>query len=206
MPTLKKKNTHTMADTPSSNGSLVMPVVEKKSEKDDPNSIKNIGKAIYNPFTGRYIASEQYANILRDTGCDLADLERNNHITGFNGTMSEEDFLSQPHVRKYLTSTQGKKKHIPFSVAPYMLSPSLEEEEVTVTSNSLEELRRIVESQASIIDDLEAELRKEKNKARQLTHDMETMYYVHIRTAQSKIDVMSKIIGQHIEEEDDLLF
>lgn len=74
---------------------------KKRKRQADPCALSRVGPAIWNAMTGRYVTDKSYYRIRADHGIDLAELERNNWITSFNGTMTDEEFLNQQHVKDF---------------------------------------------------------------------------------------------------------
>lgn len=81
-----KHNTPDMAD--SLNGELTL-----KADK-----AQNLGSEIWNPITGRHVGMAHFKK-LQSEGFDLSLVKRNNWIDGFDGSMSDKEFIK--HVNEF---------------------------------------------------------------------------------------------------------
>ena len=150
--------TPTMADTKASNGELTlrMPV-------DSKTSIRNIGTGIWNPLTGKLIGRGHYSKMKRE-GIDLCQLERNNWIDEFHGTLTDEEFLNQPHIQML---TQDKRTPL--------VEPITELEQKIKNTLFDQNLESTIVTQASQMDELTKELNAERLTSQQLRHEFEKM-------------------------------
>jgi len=174
--------TPNMADTKASNGELTIrhKVEQKQSFTKDPasrdpaSSLKNIGTAIHNPLTDKYVGRKHY-NKLKREGIELCQLERNSWINEFDGTLTIDEFLNQPHVRMHKNKVS-------------LVEPSTEEEldaqEITelkaemkeaLKSNHLSLLKTTV-GQAKQIDELNKELNQMHIENRQLLNYLDKLH------------------------------
>ena len=161
--------TPTMADTKASNGELTlrMPV-------DSESSLKNIGTRIWNPLTEKYIARSHYNKLKRD-GIELCQLKANGWITEFNGMLTDEEFLNQPHI---VMLTANKK--------PPLVQPATEEEQ---------SLESTIVTQATQMDELVKDLNHARLESQQLTHEFEKMRESALKTSRMADDLV-KICDQ----------
>jgi len=146
-----KHQTPSMADTLASNGELTL---KKKESKDSKSSINNIGTGIWNPLTQKYVGKGHYGKLKRD-GIELCQLERNSWINGFNGTLTEEEFLNQPHIKMLCES-----KNTPLVVPVAEVEHNLESTIIT---------------QAKQMDEMTRALGLANSEVRHLKHEFEIL-------------------------------
>jgi hypothetical protein len=139
-----KHSTPSMADTLASNGEYTLRNIEKK---------KPIGADIYNPITNRMISESHFKKLKKD-GIDLSQLKRNCWIEGFDGTMSDEEFLNQDHIRAHMGKT-----------APTIL-PATSSDVSTIDHHST------IITQAHQMDDLTKKLNTANTEIEQLRHEL----------------------------------
>ena len=164
--------TPTMANTKASNGELTL-----KMPMDSESSLKNIGTRIWNPLTQKYVGRGHYNKLKRD-GIELCQLNQNSWITEFHGTLTEEDFLSQPHIQM-LTNN----KHTP------LVEPATEEEH---------NLESTIVTQATQMDELTKELNLERLTSQQLRHEFEKLRESALKTSRMADDLVKscdKVLG-----------
>ena len=78
----------------------------RRNRPKDPMALTNCGAAIFNPLTQKHVTDKSYYRIKKDNGIDLSLLRVNNKISGWNGTLSEAEFMKLPEVEAYFdTST-----------------------------------------------------------------------------------------------------
>ena len=176
-----KHETPNMADTQASNGQLT---VKQKVEKDPASSLKNIGTCIHNPLTDKYVGRGHYNKLKRD-GIELCQLERNSWINEFDGTLTVEEFLNQPHIQMLTNS-----KHSPL-VEP-ATGEEYDDQKIAEMQDDMKEglksshlsLAETVIGQAKHIDELNKELNQMHVENRQML--------VYLETLQTKTEVLSK--------------
>jgi hypothetical protein len=171
--------TPNMADTKASNGQLT---VKHKAEKDPASSLKNIGTAIYNPLTDKYVGRSHY-NKLRREGIELCQLERNSWINEFDGTLTMDEFLNQPHVRMLKDKVSLVEPATEEELDAQEITKLKAEMKEALKSNHLSLLKTTV-GQANQIDELNKELNQMHVDNRQLLSYLDKLY--------TKAEVLSK--------------
>ena len=169
--------TPNMADTKASNGEFTIrhKVEQKQSFTKDPaSSLKNIGTAIYNPLTDKYVGRGHY-NKLKREGIELCQLERNSWINEFDGTLTMYEFLNQPHVRRLKDKVSLVETATEDELDVQEITEIQDEMKEALKSNHLSLLKTTV-GQTKQIDELNKELNQMHLENRQLLNYLEKLY------------------------------
>ena len=176
-----KHATPNMADTLASNGELSI----RKPSVNKPD-LKDIGSAIWIPMSKRNVGYAHYTNLKRE-GIDLSQLERNCWIDGFDGTLSDDEFLAQHNIAK---------KPMP------KFTPASEEEYVESTST---DYTSTIVTQAKQIDELTKDINLANTENARLLHELERLRETSIQVSR-KVDSIIRTIDTIISKDESIPF